>query len=517
MGLMNLLRGVGDQFDFVPGFNPIKDKQGLLSQILSGSGRRASGGMTPNAMLTAAPSYMPGAVESSGMPPVAALPPMLTMEEMKAMQQRGPTRPHLQPRALPAPMMPGAPQTPGGMGRPLPGGAAIMPAQAAPMTAPTEAPVWKNPVPAWQEFLLPTEFTDDRKAAALGKYNAEVAKYDAQQAAQAAAQARQARVSEGMSYGLTGKDLLAYAAAPDKFGENLAERQGVMSAGQSYQDGGQTAYTAPSPFESKTDAFGRPLPFDPTTGGYGEAVGEAEPRDFGGYAVDPLTMGTLGDFRTPAQTGGMSDYERQRLEIDRINAEKSGASGVDFGDVKGVRETNEKRFQAFEESQRAFQSMAGLAKQGTGAADIALGFAFFKTFDPNSTVREGEFAQAASAMGLGDRAISILARLDAGEQFTPELRRELVQAASVAYNNQAQDITGLVKREREFADRHGINRQDIARNPITRIPPPPEAVNELLSNPTPEEIAEFNATFGYGQGEAIVARARRREYGGMNR
>lgn len=452
MSLMNLLRGVGDQFDFVPGFDPIKDKQGLMSQLFSQmqGGPRASPG-----------ANLPG----------AGKPPMMNT-------------PHSQPRALPAPMMPGAPQTPGGMGRPLPGGA-MMPTQA----EPTAPPQWKNPVPAWQEFLLPTEFTDDRKAAALGKYNAEVAKYDAQQAAQEAAQARQARVSEGMSYGLTGKDLLAYAAAPDKFGENLAERQGVMSAGQSFQDGNQTAYTAPSPFESKTDAFGRPLPFDPTTGGYGEAVGEAEPMDFGGYAVDPLTMGTLGDFRTPAQSGEMSDYERQRLEIDRINAEKGGASGVDFGDVTGARERNEKRFQAFEESQRAFQSMEGLAKQGTGAADIALGFAFFKTFDPNSTVREGEFAQAAGAMGLGDRAISIFARLDKGEQFTPQLRKELVQAASVAYNNQAQDITGLVGREREFADRYGINPDDIVRDPVrtrpgneatppANLPPPPEGYDD---------------------------------------
>uniref|UniRef100_UPI002FDE7314 hypothetical protein n=1 Tax=Sphingorhabdus sp. TaxID=1902408 RepID=UPI002FDE7314 len=441
----------------------------------------------------------------------------LTMEEMKAMQQRGPTRPHLQPRALPAPMMPGAPQTPGGMGRPLPGGAAIMPAQAAPMTAPTEAPVWKNPVPAWQEFLLPTEFTDDRKAAALGKYNAEVAKYDAQQAAQAAAQARQARVSEGMSYGLTGKDLLAYAAAPDKFGENLAERQGVMSAGQSYQDGGQTAYTAPSPFESKTDAFGRPLSFDPTTGGYGEEVGEAKPMDVNGIVFDPVTMTKRANVQTPAQSGEMSDYERAKLEQDKANAEKSGASGVDFGDVKGVRETNEKRFQAFEESQRSFRSMKGLAAQDTGASDIALGTAFFKTFDPTSIVKESEFASAAGAMGLDARAQQAFAGLASGQKFTPELRQQLIDAATVHYNQLAEDMTGMVAREREFADRHGIPRQDIARNPITRIPPPPEAVNELLSNPTAEEIAEFNATFGYGQGEAIVARARRREYGGMNR
>jgi hypothetical protein len=150
----------------------------------------------------------------------------------------------------------------------------------------------------------------------------------------------------------------------------------------------------------------------------------------------------------------------------KAEAEANAKPSLDFGDVKGVRETNEKRFQAFEESQRAFQSMEGLAKQGTGAADIALGFAFFKTFDPTSTVREGEFAQAASAMGLGDRAIAILNRLDAGEQFTPDLRRELVDAASVAYNNQAQDIVGLVEREQAFAGRYGINPEDIVRNPV---------------------------------------------------
>jgi hypothetical protein len=349
----------------------------------------------------------------------------------------------------------------------------------------------------------------------VGKYNAEVAKYDAQQAAQQAAQARQARVSEGMSYGLTGKDLLAYAAAPDKFGENLAERQGVMSAGQSYQDGGETAYTAPLASQSVTDGYGRQQSYNPNPNvadadRYSDPQGGVKPMDFGGYAVDPLTMGTVGDFRTRAQSGEMSDYERQRLEIDRINAEKGGASGVDFGDVKGVRETNEKRFQTFEESQRAYQSMSGLAALGTGAADIALGFAFFKTFDPNSTVREGEFAQAAGAMGLGDRAISIFARLDKGEQFTPQLRKELVEAAGVAYQNQVADIEGLVQRESEFASRYGINPSDITRNPVrapekdkttppANVPPPPDGYDDsdvpwadAWAEMTPAERALFS-------------------------
>jgi hypothetical protein len=173
----------------------------------------------------------------------------------------------------------------------------------------------------------------------------------------------------------------------------------------------------------------------------------------------------------------------------KAEAEANATPSVDFGDVKGVRETNEKRFQTFEESQRAYQSMSGLAELGTGAADIALGFAFFKTFDPNSTVREGEFAQAAGAMGLGDRAVSIFARLDKGEQFTPQLRKELVEAAGVAYNNQVADIEGLVQRESEFAGRYGINPSDITRNPVrapannkttppANVPPPPDGYDD---------------------------------------
>ena len=44
MGLLDILRGVADQADFIPGFDPVKDKQGLLSQLLRG---RDQYGQTP--------------------------------------------------------------------------------------------------------------------------------------------------------------------------------------------------------------------------------------------------------------------------------------------------------------------------------------------------------------------------------------------------------------------------------------------------------------------------------------
>lgn len=143
----------------------------------------------------------------------------------------------------------------------------------------------------------------------------------------------------------------------------------------------------------------------------------------------------------------------------------------EFGDTWKMREGFEKRAQTFEESQRQYYTMQDLAKDGTGASDVALGFAFFKTIDPSSTVREGEFAQAASSMGLGATAVQMFARLDKGEKFSPELRQELLQAAGRAYDQQAMDIQGLYERESQFASSFGVDPALVARNPVRQVAP----------------------------------------------
>jgi hypothetical protein len=158
---------------------------------------------------------------------------------------------------------------------------------------------------------------------------------------------------------------------------------------------------------------------------------------------------------------------RQNAATAAANAAKPSADAVPkLSDVKGIRETNEKRFQGFEEAQRQFQTMGKLAQDATGASDVALGFAFFKTIDPSSTVREGEFAAAASSMGLGAQAVATFERLDSGQKFSPQLRKDLLTAAGHAFELQKRDIAALVERERAFAQRYGLNPDDIARDPV---------------------------------------------------
>lgn len=170
------------------------------------------------------------------------------------------------------------------------------------------------------------------------------------------------------------------------------------------------------------------------------------------------------------QSNWESEFEENKRQFDdtiALDREAATAKGVpEMGDVWTQREAFEKRAQAFESAQRSFYSMQDYANDGTGASDVALGYAFFKTLDPNSTVRESEFAATASAMGLGGRFVSAFEKLKNGQQFTPELRQDLVNAARTAYDQQRIDIEGLFEREGQFAERFGVPSSLVARNPV---------------------------------------------------
>lgn len=153
-------------------------------------------------------------------------------------------------------------------------------------------------------------------------------------------------------------------------------------------------------------------------------------------------------------------------EKEQAAAEANAPTMPEFGDTWKMRSDFEKQARGFEEAQRQYFMMGDLARDATGASDIALGFAFFKTIDPTSTVREGEFAAAASAMGLNAALVQQFARLDKGEKFSPQLRQDLLQAAGHAYNQQAQDIQALYEREGQFAASMGVDPRLIVRDPV---------------------------------------------------
>jgi hypothetical protein len=100
-----------------------------------------------------------------------------------------------------------------------------------------------------------------------------------------------------------------------------------------------------------------------------------------------------------------------------------------FGQENTLRDEYVKITKLPNEAISNYRSMRDIAQDGTGASDVALGFAFFKTIDPTSTVREGEYAQIGKSMGLPSQAVAELSRISNGERLTPEARQNLVNVA----------------------------------------------------------------------------------------
>jgi len=112
-------------------------------------------------------------------------------------------------------------------------------------------------------------------------------------------------------------------------------------------------------------------------------------------------------------------------------------------------------------AQVAFAKVERAAANPSAAGDLALIFGVMKTFDPGSTVREGEFASAQNAGGVDDRIRSTYNRILAGERLTPEQRADFVRTAGSQFGAQEAAFQRLVAAYRGLAQRTGANVENV--------------------------------------------------------
>lgn len=77
----------------------------------------------------------------------------------------------------------------------------------------------------------------------------------------------------------------------------------------------------------------------------------------------------------------------------------------------------------------AFQQVAGAAKNPDAAGDLSLIFGYMKMLDPNSVVRETEFANAQNAAGVPDQVRNLYNRAISGQRLNPRQRDQFVGQA----------------------------------------------------------------------------------------
>lgn len=109
----------------------------------------------------------------------------------------------------------------------------------------------------------------------------------------------------------------------------------------------------------------------------------------------------------------------------------------------------------------SFSTVKAAAKDPTAAGDLSLIFAYMKMLDPNSVVREQEFANAQNAAGVPDQIRNQWNKILEGERLNPTQRADFIGQAEKVYKVRKVRNDGVVKRYSDIAKRNKVNPDDV--------------------------------------------------------
>ena len=135
--------------------------------------------------------------------------------------------------------------------------------------------------------------------------------------------------------------------------------------------------------------------------------------------------------------------------------EKTG--GIDpetrFNEEEKLRKEYQSRIGDYNKTLVTYDNIRSSGKDPTGAGDVALVTSFMNMLDPESVVRESEFATASNTGGLFARLETILPKLKKGEFLTAEQRNNFVNLAGK-----------YMKAYTDMEERHRNDLQNVVQN-----------------------------------------------------
>lgn len=109
----------------------------------------------------------------------------------------------------------------------------------------------------------------------------------------------------------------------------------------------------------------------------------------------------------------------------------------------------------------ASTSLEAISKAPSAAKDIAMVFSFMKILDPNSVVRETEYATAAKAAGLDDRFVGYITKIQNGQFLTSEQRQDFLGTAKSLAQSREQGYKQNLERYRGISTRTGVDPRNV--------------------------------------------------------
>lgn len=118
---------------------------------------------------------------------------------------------------------------------------------------------------------------------------------------------------------------------------------------------------------------------------------------------------------------------------------------------------------AFNDVASSYDVIADIAKRKnpTPQDDLSLIYSYVKMLDPNSVVREGEFATAENSASVPDRVRNAYNKVIAGTRLNSDQRRQYSDAANGIYESRKRRYDSLVDEYSGYAEDMGLNPRDV--------------------------------------------------------
>jgi hypothetical protein len=137
---------------------------------------------------------------------------------------------------------------------------------------------------------------------------------------------------------------------------------------------------------------------------------------------------------------------RKEIETSRQLFEKPLANiAEDFGKDQQVKD--------FKNVKVSYDTIQSVAENPTAAGDLSLIFAYMKVLDPNSSVREGEFANAQNAAGVPERVRNLFNQWKDGQRLSDEQRNDFVLQARKLAEARQRSIEPAISQARQKFER----------------------------------------------------------------
>ena len=177
---------------------------------------------------------------------------------------------------------------------------------------------------------------------------------------------------------------------------------------------------------------------------------------------------------TPEQRTQANDFAiKQKLAVANAAAPRLSVNTNDptavSRELRAVTNDYDARMADAQKIAKTYLVMESAVKDPSVAGDVSLVFNYFKTIDPQSTVREGEYDTIIKAASVPDRIKQYAERLKTGQKLTEGQRLDLLNTAKQNVLAIKPQVDQTVNTYRGFVSTLGKNPDEVIRNPFAGI------------------------------------------------